>query len=68
MESEKYVRRTHWRKLPMTQIIIDKMNVLAGDKLITAADINADSTNQTDLTERIIPMVEMHWPPESTNS
>ena len=54
------MRRTHWRKLPTPQVIIDKMNVLAGDKLITAADITVGSKNQTDMTERIIPMVETH--------
>ena len=60
METEKYLRMTHWCKMPTPQVMIDRMNVIAGDKLITAADITVDSGNQTYMTEKIIPMVETH--------
>lgn len=64
LEPERYVRRTYWHKLPMPQNMIDRMNVLAGDKLITAVDIIIDSKNKTDRTERIIPLVQTPLPSE----
>ena len=59
LKANAYVRRTQWTKLPMSESIINKMNVLAGvGSSITAAYIE-ESTDADDAEEM---MEQMHVP------
>jgi len=56
---ECYVRRTHWKKLPMPDMIVSKMNELAGIRKIEkgAADPIVQSISKDDFVEPREPMM-----------
>jgi len=41
LSSKSHVRRTQWKKLPTSKLIINLMNELAGDRCVTLADLTA---------------------------
>lgn len=61
LASETYVRRTHWKVLPISELVIRKMNELAGTAKVMEADIKpekADSEDPvTELKEERLPTV-----------
>jgi len=50
-----YVRRSHWTKVPINQLVRMQMNVLAGDNVITCADILPDMQLSEEIVENMRP-------------
>lgn len=50
VKTETYVRRTHWKKLPIPDVLIDKMNELAGKMKVTTVgdDVGATTVDESE--------------------
>jgi hypothetical protein len=62
LNTKSYVRRTHWKKLPTTQLIVNIMNELAGERGITHADVTIEGDMVGDETTDDV-ITPTHQPP-----
>jgi hypothetical protein len=59
MTTKAYVRRMQWRKLPMTQVVINVMNDDAGKAVITSADVSCDAAIQETASDELAQPVQV---------
>ena len=60
INSNTYVRRSQWKKLPTSQVIINAMNALAGERVLTKADLIATGVPTDE--EQLGDTPDMHTP------
>lgn len=53
LSTQSYVRRSQWKRLPMSRLIIDKLNKRAGQDLIVEADFPDTVPSLTQYLKRI---------------
>eukprot|EP00557_Chaetoceros_sp_GSL56_P005694 CAMPEP_0176500028 /NCGR_PEP_ID=MMETSP0200_2-20121128/13286_1 /TAXON_ID=947934 /ORGANISM="Chaetoceros sp., Strain GSL56" /LENGTH=1532 /DNA_ID=CAMNT_0017898575 /DNA_START=170 /DNA_END=4768 /DNA_ORIENTATION=+ len=70
LKSETYVRRTHWKELPVSELVVKKMNELAGTSKIVIVDDEPANVKTEDITqekeERLPTIVPVNEPAVKT--